>query len=328
MLRKTKHVVDEKLYKRLYPTSSKPGSFYETAKVHKLKEREGVDKLTLRPIISNIRTATYEIARYLAELLALLGKSKYTISNTKDYITRLKAERIPKRFKMISFDVRSLFTNVPLEETIDIILNKIYDEKKIETNIPRNIMKDLLYLCTKHVHFTYGGKIYIQIDGVAMGSPLGPVLANIFVISLEEAILPSIKKHVAQWKRHVDDTHAFIDPSKIEFVSEKLNSYRPNIQLIHEIEENQKIAFLDVLIIRTRDNKLQTTEFRKETNTDLYINWNSHASIQWKWGSLKNLIQRSILICSNEKLLEDELNYLRKVKFLFWHFFVVPQKVL
>ena len=160
-----------------------------------------------------------------------------------------------------------------------------------------------------------------------MGSPLGPALANIF-ISLEEAILPSIKKHVAQWKRHVDDTHAFIDPSKIEFVSEKLNSYRPNIQLIHEIEENQKITFLDVLIIRTRDNKLQTTEFRKETNTDLYINWNSHASIQWKWGSLKNLIQRSILICSNEKLLEDELNYLRKVKFLFWHFFVVPQKVL
>ena len=53
--------------------------------------------------------------------------------------------------------------------------------------------------------------------------------------------------------------------------------------------------------------------FRKETNTDLYINWNSHAPIQWKRGSLKNLIQRSISICSNEKLLEDELNYLRNV---------------
>ena len=139
VLRKIKHVVDEKLHNRLYPTSSKPGSFYGTAKVHKLKEREGVDKLTLRPIISNIGTATYEIARYLAELLAPLGKSKHTISNTKDFITRLKTERIPKRFKMISFDVKSLFTNVPLEETIDIILNKIYDEKKIETNIPRNI---------------------------------------------------------------------------------------------------------------------------------------------------------------------------------------------
>ena len=86
---------------------------------------------------------------------------------------------------MISFDVTSLFTNVPLKETIDIILNKIYDEKKIERNIPRNIMQDLLYLCTKHVDFTYGGKIYIQIDGVAMGSLLDPVLANKFMISLE-----------------------------------------------------------------------------------------------------------------------------------------------
>ena len=89
-----------------------------------------------------------------------------------------------------------------------------------------------------------------------------------------------------------------------------MNSYHPNIQLTHEIEENQKITFLDVLIIRTRDNKLETTVFRKETNTDLYINWNSHAPIQWKRGSLKNLVHRSISICSNEKLL-DVLNYLR-----------------
>ena len=143
---------------------------------------------------------------------------------------------IPKRFKLISFDNKSLFTNV--EEAIDIVLNKIHDEKKIERNIPRNIMKDLLYLCTKHVHFTYGGKIYIQIDRVAMGSPLGPLSANIFMISLDEAILPSIKKHVARCKRYVDDTHAYIDPSKIGFVLEKLNRYHPNIQYTHKIEEN------------------------------------------------------------------------------------------
>ena len=133
------------------------------------------------------------------------------------------------------------------------------------------------------------------------------------MISLEEAVLPSIKKLVAHWKRFVDDTHAYIDPSKIEFVLEKLSSYHPNIQFTHEVEENQKTTFLDVLITRTRDNKLEKTVFRKETNTDLYINWNSYAPIQWKWGSLKNLIQRSISICSNEKLLEDELNFLRNL---------------
>ena len=70
---------------------------------------------------------------------------------------------------------------------------------------------------------------------------------------------------------------------------------------------------LEILITRTGNKKLETTVFRKASNTDLYINWNSHSHIQWKRGSLKNLIQRLISICSNEKLLEDELNYLRNV---------------
>ena len=56
---------------------------------------------------------------------------------------------------MISFDVKSLLTNVPLEETIDVILNKIYDEKKTEANIPRNIMKDLyIYVRNMFILFT------------------------------------------------------------------------------------------------------------------------------------------------------------------------------
>ena len=156
-------------------------------------------------------------------------------------------------------------------------------------------------------------KNYIQIDGVATGLPLGSLLVNIFVTSLEEALLSSIKKHAAHWTRYINDTHVYIDLSKTEFVLEKLNSHHYNIQFTHKIEENQKITFLEVLTARTRDNKLETTVFRKETNTDLYINWNSHAPIQWKRGSLKSLIQRSISICSNEKLLEDELNYLRNV---------------
>ena len=58
----------------------------------------------------------------------------------------------------------SLFANVLLDETISITLRNIYDEGKIETNIPRNVMKELLLLCTKHVHFTFNGDIYIQLD--------------------------------------------------------------------------------------------------------------------------------------------------------------------
>ena len=81
---------------------------------------------------------------------------------------------------MVSFDVVSLFTNVPLEETISIILEIIYDKNEINTNVPKKEMKELLYLCTKNAHFTLNNKTYVQIDGVAIGFPLGPVLAKIF----------------------------------------------------------------------------------------------------------------------------------------------------
>ena len=62
----------------------------------------------------------------------------------------------------------------------------------LDTTIPQKETKKLLYLCTKHVHFSYGGRIYIQVDGVAIGSPLGPVLANISMTELDIAMIPSL----------------------------------------------------------------------------------------------------------------------------------------
>ena len=101
--------------------------------------------------------------------------SEYTVKSTSDFITHIKGQNIPNNFKLISFDVTSLFTNVPLDFTIDVILKRIYDENEVNTNIPKQQMRDLLLLCTKNVHFSYNGDIYTQADGVAMGSSLGPV---------------------------------------------------------------------------------------------------------------------------------------------------------
>ena len=85
----------------------------------------------------------------------------------------------------MSFHVASLFTDVPLEETIETILKRIYVNKEITTDIPKQEMKELLILCTKNVHFTFNNETYIQVDGVAMGSPLHRVLAKIFMVELE-----------------------------------------------------------------------------------------------------------------------------------------------
>ena len=181
-------------YKKLYPSSSQPGLYFGLAKVHKLKDdSKSVNELPLRPVISNIGTATYEVSKYLADLLQPLTKSEYTIESTKDFVGKIRNKNIPPDYEMISFDVVSLFTSVPLDFTIELILDKVYKDKLIKTKLSRDEMKELLETCTKEMHFSFNGIIYRQRDGVAMGSPLGPVLANIFMVELEKHLFRNCK---------------------------------------------------------------------------------------------------------------------------------------
>ena len=246
-MRKIKSKFSEQEYKRLYPTGSAPARFYGTAKLHKLKNDSTVDDLPIRPIISNINTASYQLAKYLAKLLSPLSTSEYTVKSTSDFITHIKRQNKPNNFKLISFDVTSLFTNVPLDFTIDVILKRIYDENEVNTNIPKQQMRDLLLLCTKNVHFSYNGDISTQADCVAMGSPLGPVLAGIFMVELERAIFPTLREHMSPWKRYVDDTISFIKEESIKHVLSKLNGYHDKIEFAYETENDSKLHFLDVL---------------------------------------------------------------------------------
>ena len=109
ILGKIKQHLDQNEYKRMYPTGSRPGLFYTTAKVQKLQSGEGLNELTMRPIISNIGTGTYETAKFLNSLLASRGKSDRSILNTEVFVKQVKDQRIPECYKMISFDVKILF---------------------------------------------------------------------------------------------------------------------------------------------------------------------------------------------------------------------------
>jgi hypothetical protein len=88
---------------------------------------------------------------------------------------------------MVSFDVVPLFTCIPTLETIDIILDRVYNKKtRVFHNLKRDELKRLLIICTQESHFQFNGEYYDQVDGVAMGSPLGPLFANIFMSHLEK----------------------------------------------------------------------------------------------------------------------------------------------
>ena len=249
VLRKIKSKLTIQEYHCLYPTGSCPGKFYGTAKIHKLKLNDKVDQLPIRTIVSNIETATYNLARHLTKLLSPLSKSKYTIDSTKHFMEKIKQETILDGYKMVIFDIKSLFTNMPLEKTIDITLERIYDRKEINTQITLAEMRELLKLCTKNVHYTFDNQVYQQNNEVAMGSPLGPVLAGIFMVELEKRIIPTLGNMVLNKKRFVEDTIGYFKNGRIDILS-KLISFHPNIQFTYKIQKENKLPFLVVLLIR------------------------------------------------------------------------------
>ena len=145
-----------------------------------------------------------------------------------------------------------------------------------------------------------------------MGSPPGPVLANIFMVELERNIIPTSSNDILLWKRYVDDTIDFIKLTSINKVLETLNSYHTNNKFTIEIKSENKTSFLDVLLICS-NSLISTKVYRKNTNTDIYINWKSFAPNNWKWGTLKTLVTRAFDICSTDDHLKEELEHIRTV---------------
>ena len=139
MLEKSKSHLSNQEYMRIYPTGSAPGKFYGAAKKHKIPFNGTINDLLFRPIIPNIGTASYQLAKYLAKLLSPLSiQSEYTVANDTEFINHVKRMNIPKDHSFISFDVKLLFTYVPLDFTVILYLEEFIMRMK---HIPKS--KDL-----------------------------------------------------------------------------------------------------------------------------------------------------------------------------------------
>ena len=130
-------------------------------------------------------------------------------------------------------------------------------------------MKEMLLLCAKDVHFLFEDEIYQETDGVAMGSPFGPILPGIFVVELETTIVPTLENLLRKWKRYVDDTYCIVKTDSVNEILLKLNSFHMKIQIAYKVETNNMLPFLDILVIRDNNNT-ETTVYRKPTNDDSF----------------------------------------------------------
>ena len=172
----------------------------------------------------------------------------------------------------MSFDVKSLFTSIPLQLALDCTKTAI-NKSHYQPPLPTDDLMDLLHLCLNSTYFQYNGKHYKQIHGTAMGSPFSVVVLEVVMRNIEEQALETYSETLHLWLRYVDDTITAVHENKIDEFQEHLNKQNTNIQFTKEIEENGKIPFLDCLVIR-ENNILRTTVYRKPTHTDRLIDQN------------------------------------------------------
>ena len=253
----------EKTIIELRPVGSKPGTLYGSAKVHK-PLINGLPPF--RPILSAIGTPTYKLAKFLVPVLSDITQNEFTVKDSFTFVDEILTQN--SDLYMASLDVDALFTNIPLDETIDICVKKVFKTPDtLVKGISKNDFRDLLNLATKESFFMFNNKFYIQVDGVAMGSPLGPILANIFLSHHEENWLNKcpIKFKPSFYRRYVDDIFVLFESSEsADSFREYMSSKHQNINFTVEKENVGSFSFLDVKICR-KNGKFVTSVFRKLT---------------------------------------------------------------
>ena len=139
----------------------------------------------MRPILSATGTYNYKLTKWLDEKLKPLSVNDHKINDVFNFVDALNDMEVDDHSILVSYDVTSLFTNVPVDETIQILAEKAFKDdwfnKQHNLNITKSELVELLNIATKNQLFQFEGSLYEQIDGVAMGSPLGPLMANTFM---------------------------------------------------------------------------------------------------------------------------------------------------
>ncbi|CAF4594349.1 unnamed protein product [Rotaria sp. Silwood2] len=305
------NVIDSKLRHQLKSTCSSISVFYGLPKAHKTG-------YPLRPIISTRGSYQYQLSKYLAKAIreARPQASSY-IKDSFEFVKKIKEIVLErnKTYIKCSFDVESLYTNVPVNEAIEITLDYMYKPRKlIDVPLNRDQMKILLNLSVTNSPFRFHNKIYKQIDGVAMGNPLAPIIADLWMQKMEEKLNKFRTNRPIVWLRYVDDIFCLftISETKIKDFHSRINKWHDNLNFTLELESNNSISFLDVCVTQDEEDKLTTSLYRKPTHTGLYMLWDSNQNRRYKLGLIKTLVIRIHRICSKQSIIRNELNLLRK----------------
>ena len=283
---KQQRKLDERTYRKLHSTNGIPPAIRGSVKHHKPNN-------PLRPIVTCRNTALYNTSKLLADILApLQNNNGHTVTNSTDFTHKLSNTNIADDEIMISFDVVSLFTAIPVEKTCEHIRNKLLKDATLEqrTSLTIDDIIKLLRFTLSNSYFNYNRQTYKQIHGCAMGSPMSPIVANLCLEVIEELALAQATPPPKKWYRYVDDVFSIIKKHALNSFHNLLNSIDADINFTIEHEQDGRLSFLDILVSPTNNGILITSVYRKPTHTDNYLEFNSHHDKQHKVSTAQTLL--------------------------------------
>ena len=153
------------------------------------RQRSFADLYPLRPIVSCIGSALYNTSKFLTDILTpIQNLNGYSVSNSMDFTKQVANQEITEDEVMVSFDVVSLLTAIPVDKACDYIRKKLDEDTTLHSKMKLNTDEiiSLLEFILSNNYFMFNDSVYKQIHGCAMGSPVSPVVANLCMEVIEE----------------------------------------------------------------------------------------------------------------------------------------------
>ena len=292
---------------RLTNMNPQPPQLYGLPKIHK-------PHVPIRPVVSYVSAPAYKLAKKYNSVF--LEHSKFqpsrSVTNTSDLINKIKNMDLPSNSRLVSFDVSNLFTNVPVSKALE-AASDLLAQSHTHPLISHEII-EALNICSSQNYFQFNNVLYRQKSGLAMGSPLSPLLAEVFMNHFENNLFKSknpLLKNIFYWYRYVDDIICcWIGSNRqLNLFLNFINSLEPSINFTLELDENKSINFLD-LTIKILNNRHDFSIFRKPTHTDTII----PASSSHPWTHKLAFFNSSIHRLFNVPMSPD--NFLKEVNVL------------
>ena len=214
------------------------------------------------------------MAQELAYMIKpLIGQSPHYLKNTQHFDQQIQNKKLEPGEVMTSLDVDTLFKSVPVDPSIHIIQQRLSQDTNLHqrTNMSIPHIITLLQFCLKNTYFLFLGKYYEQVHGAAMGSPISPLIDNLFMEEFEVKALSTFPDPPRLWLRFIDDTYVISKAEHNQQLLHHISSQDPQIQFtVEETYFKGTLSFLDTLVTIGPNNNLLTTVYRNSTLTDQY----------------------------------------------------------